>query len=58
MYGFVLRSYTADWAFNPFNDDIMWLVIALTRAYIYTGEKKYLDTAIFKLQRDIRPCAQ
>lgn len=46
MYGFVLRSYTADWAFNPFNDDIMWLAIALTRAYIYTGEKKYLDTAI------------
>ena len=28
MYGFVLRSYTADWAFNPFNDDIMWLVRA------------------------------
>lgn len=47
MYDFILRKYTSDWSFNPFNDDIMWLVIALTRAYIYTGEKKYLDTAIF-----------
>ncbi len=46
MYGFITRAYTDNWSFNPFNDDIMWLVIALTRAYIYTGVKKYLDMAI------------
>lgn len=45
MYAYVLRRYGEDWHANPFNDDIMWLTIALTRAYLYTGEKKYLDTA-------------
>ena len=45
MYGFVLRKYTEDWEKNPFNDDIMWLVIALTRAYLFTGEERYLRTA-------------
>lgn len=34
------------WEENPFNDDIMWAVIAMTRAYRLTGEKKYLDTAV------------
>lgn len=51
MYNFVLKAYTGDWHKNPFNDDIMWLVIALTRAYIYTGEKKYLDTAVFNFNK-------
>ena len=46
MYQYVLKRYTEDWHKNPYNDDIMWLVIALTRAYLYTGEKKYLDTAV------------
>lgn len=46
MYDYVIRTYTADWSSNPFNDDIMWLVIALTRAYLDTGKKEYLDTAI------------
>ena len=45
MYQNVLRSYSANWAGNPYNDDIMWLVIALTRAYLLTGEQKYLDLA-------------
>ena len=45
MYQFTQRAYTGDWHRNPFNDDIMWLTIALTRAYLYTGERKYLDTA-------------
>lgn len=39
MYDFVIRRYTADWKDNPFNDDIMWLVIAFTRAYLYTGNQ-------------------
>lgn len=46
MYGYVIRKYTCDWSQNPFNDDIMWLVIALTRAYLDTGVKEYLDTAV------------
>lgn len=45
MYGYVLRRYTADWRSNPFNDDIMWLVIALARAYLATGDKRFVDTA-------------
>ena len=50
MYRYILRRYTDDWKKNPFNDDIMWLTIALTRAYLYTGEKKYLDTAAFNFE--------
>lgn len=50
MYQYILRRYTDDWKENPFNDDIMWLTIALTRAYLYTGEKKYLDTAVFNFE--------
>ena len=46
MYDFAVRSYGETWEHNPFNDDIMWLCIALTRAYSFTGEKKYLDTAV------------
>jgi len=45
MYAFVLRRWGSDWKENPFNDDIMWLTIALTRAYLYTGEQAYLNTA-------------
>ncbi len=45
MYQFVLREYKENWAYNPFNDDIMWLVIALTRATLLTGEEKYASLA-------------
>lgn len=45
MYAYVLRRYGEDWHQNPFNDDIMWLTIALTRAYLYTGKSAYLATA-------------
>lgn len=45
MYDFAISAYGKTWEKNPFNDDIMWLCIALTRAYILTGEKKYLDSA-------------
>ena len=47
MYQNVLRAYKENWNHNPYNDDIMWLVIALTRAYLLTGEKKYADLAKF-----------
>ena len=45
MYRYILRTYSEDWSANPFNDDIMWLVIALTRAYLDTGREAYLQTA-------------
>lgn len=45
MYQFILREYKENWAYNPFNDDIMWLVIALGRATLLTGEKKYAALA-------------
>lgn len=46
MYTHAISAYGETWERNPFNDDIMWLCIACTRAYLYTGEKKYLDTAV------------
>ncbi len=43
------EAFVADngktWEANPFNDDIMWAVIAMTRAYKMTGKEKYLATA-------------
>lgn len=45
MYQFILREYKQTWEYNPFNDDIMWLVIALTRAALLTGETKYSELA-------------
>ncbi len=34
-----------DWTQNKYNDDIMWWVIGCTRAYQFTGEKRYLRQA-------------
>ena len=45
MYNHAMKVYGKTWEKNPFNDDIMWLVIALARAYRFTGEKKYLEAA-------------
>lgn len=35
-----------NWAGNSYNDDIMWMVIGSARAYLLTGEEKYLDVAL------------
>ncbi len=45
MFRHVLRAYSENWSHNPFNDDVMWLVIALTRAYLDTGRGDYLTVA-------------
>lgn len=34
-----------DWRKNNYNDDIAWMCIACTRAYLLTGRKEYLRTA-------------
>lgn len=44
-YNAFITDRGADWEGNPYNDDIMWAVIAMTRAYLLTGKKKYLDSA-------------
>ncbi len=34
-----------DWLENPYNDDIMWMVIASARAYLHTGNPVYRAVA-------------
>ena len=45
MYRYVIDTYGYSWEMNPFNDDIMWLCIAFTRAYGFTGKKEFLTLA-------------
>jgi predicted alpha-1,6-mannanase (GH76 family) len=42
--GFVAKHST-DWTTNPFNDDIMWMVIACARAAPLTGNPAFRDAA-------------
>ncbi|MGA2246306.1 MAG: glycoside hydrolase family 76 protein [Verrucomicrobiota bacterium] len=48
--GFI-ASHGTNWQPNPYNDDIMWMVIACARAYQLTGNPAYRDTA--KLNFDL-----
>ena len=40
-----LASQGDDWSWNNYNDDIMWTVIMLTRAYLHVGTARYLNDA-------------
>jgi len=42
--GFV-AEHGGTWEKNPYNDDIMWTVIALTRAHLLTGNPEFLAVA-------------
>jgi len=44
FHGFV-ADHGANWAHNDFNDDIMWMVIACTRAHLLTGNTEFRDVA-------------
>lgn len=44
FHGF-LASHGTNWARNPYNDDIMWMVIACTRAHLLTGNPEFRDVA-------------
>lgn len=44
FHGFV-AEHGANWARNPYNDDIMWMVIACARANLLTGNAVYRDAA-------------
>ena len=41
-----LDSQGDDWKWNTYNDDILWACIMLTRTYLHTGNKRYLNNAI------------
>ena len=49
MFTNLFRGFLADhgtnWSRNRFNDDIMWTVIACTRAHLLTGNTEFLDVA-------------
>ncbi len=44
FHGF-LAEHGMLWETNPYNDDIMWMVIACTRAHLLTGNAEFLNTA-------------
>jgi len=49
MFTNLFRGFLADhktnWTHNPFNDDIMWMVIACARAHLLTGNPEFRDVA-------------
>jgi len=45
MYQGFIAEYGDDWSRNEYNDDIMWMTIACTRAYFLTEDNKYLEQA-------------
>jgi predicted alpha-1,6-mannanase (GH76 family) len=49
MFTNLFRGFLVDhgrtWSANPFNDDIMWMVIACTRGHLLTGNAEFLDVA-------------
>lgn len=45
LYNGFVSDYGTSWTWNEFNDDIMWMVIACSRAYQYTGNTTYRSVA-------------
>ncbi|MDF2945041.1 MAG: glycoside hydrolase family 76 [Herbinix sp.] len=45
MYNGFVQDHSADWTYNEYNDDIMWMVIACTRAYLASGDEMFLTSA-------------
>jgi hypothetical protein len=49
MFTNLFRGFLADhgtnWAHNEYNDDIMWMVIACSRAHLLTGNREFRDVA-------------
>ena len=44
LNGFI-KAHGSNWSNNPYNDDIAWAIIAYTRGYQATGDKKFLTIA-------------
>ena len=49
MFTNLFRGFVADhganWAHNPFNDDIMWMVIACVRGHLLSGNAEFREVA-------------
>ncbi|MDB4537851.1 glycoside hydrolase family 76 protein, partial [Akkermansiaceae bacterium] len=45
LFNGFLKRHGETWERNDFNDDIMWMVIACSRAHLLTGEERYLKAA-------------
>ena len=45
LYNGFISDYGTSWIWNEFNDDIMWMVIACSRAYQHTGNPTYRNVA-------------
>lgn len=49
MFNHLFRGFLTEhgttWERNPYNDDIMWMVIALTRAHLLTGNPEFRNVA-------------
>ncbi len=45
LYNGFVSDYGTSWIWNEFNDDIMWMVIACSRAYQHTGNTTYRNVA-------------
>jgi len=44
-------EHSREWLQNPYNDDIMWMVIASARGYLHTGNQVYRDVAQLNFDR-------
>lgn len=45
LYRGFVAEHGKEWSRNPFNDDIMWMVIACTRAHLLSGNNEFRDVA-------------
>ncbi len=41
----IVADFGRNWLWRPYNDDVMWMIIATLRAYELTGDRQYLTTA-------------
>ncbi|MCW3806874.1 glycoside hydrolase family 76 protein [Plebeiibacterium marinum] len=45
MYNEFIQKEGTDWSWNEYNDDITWMCLACIRAYFYTGNTTYFNSA-------------
>ncbi|SBW03469.1 glycoside hydrolase family 76 protein [uncultured Dysgonomonas sp.] len=46
LYRNFIYENGSNWLYNPFNDDITWMVIACVRAHLLFGNQEYLNVAV------------
>ena len=45
LYGGFIQQHGTNWESNPYNDDLMWMVIACSRACLLTGDPAFRSVA-------------